>query len=855
MKGFYYKKELKKKTKKKKSSNKNSKADKKKNCEVCSLHKNCITPRMKPTGHGKKEILFIAEAPGASEDEKGIQLIGRAGQVLRKTLDKFDFNLDLDGWKTNAIICRPPKNRKPTNKEINACRKNLMRTIRRYAPQKIVLLGKTALQAFLGHRTTKLDKIEKWIGATIPDQETMAWVFPTYHPSYILRDRDNKGLRRKFESTLATAIDWPVDFFETSIDVEIFKTEIEATIFLQSLLVYPEIIAIDYETTGVKPQADGHEIVCMSISTKTRTVAFPIFDDKEFLISLKKVLRCEAVKKIGQNIKYEHIWSKIILKTPIKGWYWDTMLAQHIINNTTGTTGLKYQGYVRFGVLGYDNEVAPYLTSKAKGGNTKNRIKECDPDKLMTYCGYDTRIDYMLYEEQIKEMDTDMLEAYNLFHDGILELAQIEMNGICLDIPYYKKQDKILKRSIEKLKEKIENSKEVALFKKKTGAVAFNPTSPQQLQKLLFDILNYGYEKTTPTGAPSTDQDALSFIDTPFTNTLLKLKKAVQLRGTFLAGFMREAINGKMHPSFNLNVARSFRSSSSNPNFQNVPKHDVKAQRIIRSGIIPSPGNQLLEVDYSKIEVCIAACCHKDPEMLKYLNNPDSDMHRDQAMELFLITRKQIDKDIKEPNKEIKKDYRYKAKTSFVFAEFYGDYYRNIAKNLWPTLDSDIKAHLKSKGIKTYFQFEKHVEEIERKFWEVKFKVFNKWRKDTWREYQKTGISKMATKFKCSDILDRKQAINRRVQGPAFHCLLWSLIRINRYLTRHKMKTKTIGQVHDSIIFDFNPKEKKKLFPIIRKIMCEDIKKEWPWIIVPLNIDADISAVDGNWFEMKGIKI
>ena len=190
MKGFF--KEIEKPTGRKKT-----KGAKKQGCSSCVLSENCITPKMHPTGKGKESILIIAEAPGQKEDEKGIQLIGQSGQLFRNILKEFDIDLDEDCWKTNAVICRPPKNRKPTNSEINNCRLNLFKTIEEYKPYKIITLGEIALQSLIGHRTS-ITGITKWTGHCIPDQDTQCWIFPTFHPAYILRDKDNRPLKNKF---------------------------------------------------------------------------------------------------------------------------------------------------------------------------------------------------------------------------------------------------------------------------------------------------------------------------------------------------------------------------------------------------------------------------------------------------------------------------------------------------------------------------------------------------------------------------------------------------------------------------------------------------------------------------------
>ena len=148
-----------------------------------------------------------------------------------------------------------------------------------------------------------------------------------------------------------------------------------------------------------------------------------------------------------------------------------------------------------------------------------------------------------------------------------------------------------------------------------------------------------------------------------------------------MEAFEREQVKGILHPQFNLHNVISYRSSSDSPNFQNMPKRDKEIMKIVRSAIYPRRGNMLMEVDFSGLEVSIAACYHKDPVMMKYLTSDHSDMHGDMAQQIFLI--KDFNRDLPEH-----KNLRQAAKNGFVFPQFYGDYYKNNAIGLcqWVSL-------------------------------------------------------------------------------------------------------------------------------------------------------------------------
>jgi DNA polymerase I-like protein with 3'-5' exonuclease and polymerase domains len=111
----------------------------------------------------------------------------------------------------------------------------------------------------------------------------------------------------------------------------------------------------------------------------------------------------------------------------------------------------------------------------------------------------------------------------------------------------------------------------------------------------------------------------------------------------------------------------------------------------------------------------------------------------------------------------------------------------------------------------------------------------------------------MLTGFKCGGTMSKNQLLNYPNQGPAFHCLLWSIIQMNKWLKKYKMKSKLIWNIHDDMGMDINIKEKEDVLQKAKEIMCIDIKKEWEWIITPLEIEAEFS--NKNWYEKKEIKV
>jgi len=152
----------------------------------------------------------------------------------------------------------------------------------------------------------------------------------------------------------------------------------------------------------------------------------------------------------------------------------------------------------------------------------------------------------------------------------------------------------------------------------------------------------------------------------------------------------------------------------------------------------------------------------------------------------------------------------------------------------------------------SYPQFESHLKKVEDDFWN-RFKVFKKWQETSIANYIKNGYVEMFFGHRRGGYLSHNKIINTPIQGTAFHLLLWSLIRINNIRKSEEWQTKIIGQIHDSILFDLYPPETKHVLTTVKRVMCEDIRKENTWIVVPLDVDFEITPINGSWYEKEGI--
>lgn len=389
-------------------------------CGKCKLNENCKSPKMPPTGNGRLKVLHVAEAPGAIEDNKNEQLIGQSGQFYRRVLRKFGMDID-DGLKTNACICRPPKNKKPTITQVKACRPNLLKTIKEFQPHVIIALGEVAFQALMNHKfTEKIESVQKWVGHIIPDREYNAWICTNFHPSYVQRETTPEVVEELFETYTRRAIkmlDIPLPKYveDETANIELLKHEKDANAWLRDLLKKPVLTAFDYETTGLKPQRKEQEIKTCSISCgPDHAVAFPMFGSDKFLSLFQKYLESKEIKKIAANAKYERDWTVTKLKNKLRGLFFDTNIGAHFIDNKPGITSLDFQNYVNFGIEPYDAHLKKFIKPNDTYGNAINEIDKVNLGDLLVYNGMDSMTEF---RQGLIMMDVIGID-YRPYYDG-----------------------------------------------------------------------------------------------------------------------------------------------------------------------------------------------------------------------------------------------------------------------------------------------------------------------------------------------------------------------------------------------------------------------------------------------------
>lgn len=454
-------------------------------------------------------------------------------------------------------------------------------------------------------------------------------------------------------------------------------------------------------------------------------------------------------------------------------------------------------------------------------------------------------------------------QAYTLLHEGSLALARVEEAGMRIDMDYLKKAWDDAKAKAASIESELMKTDVFRTWRKQYGAKT-NLGSLTQLSHVFFKVMDLQVpgQARTPTGRLKADETTLQKLDHPFIKKYFQAKKYRNITSTFLGGIRKYVDDdGFLRPSINLHIVKTYRSSEDKPNGQNFPARNEEFAEIVRRCFIARGENYLIgEIDFKAIEVGIAACYNHDPALMHYVeNSPPLDMHRDMAMACYRIT----------DEKMVSKGVRYCAKNMFVFPEFYGSYFRDCSRNLWEATEkmklevagTPMRTWLAGRGIKSPGNFdgdpspgtfEYHIKKVEEKFWK-KFHVYKAWKERWIKDYEKKGGYPLLTGFTVNGVYRRNEIINGAVQGTAFHCNLWTLIELQKWLRKYKMKSKIIGEIHDSQIIDFHREEVEDVLAMVQYLVTKKLPKEWPWICVPLSVEAEIAPEGKSWYEKETV--
>ena len=557
--------------------------------------------------------------------------------------------------------------------------------------------------------------------------------------------------------------------------------------FLIQNLLKQTSVSWDTETTGL--DALTAELVGISFSwEKGKGFYVPLSEIREeaqaVLEKFRPFFEAENIEKIGQNLKYD---IKILSKydMPVHGRLFDTMIAHYLINpDMRHGMDILSETYLNYS----PKSIESLIGKKGKGQRT---MREVPIEEAKEYAAEDADITLQLkeaFEPHLEKAGTRKL--FDEIETPLVSvLADMEMEGINLDVPFLKSLAAELSQDIQILESKIYDA----------AGEKFNLASPKQLGEILFDKLKIGGEKQkkTKTGQYATGEEVLSFLalSSPFVQEILDWRQLVKLQNTYVEALPLQVCNttGRVHTDYMQAVAATGRLSSNNPNLQNIPIRTERGRQI-RRAFIPRDGDYvLLSADYSQIELRIIAALSGEEIMIESFRNGE-DIHKSTAARVFNIA---LD--------DVTREQRSHAKT-VNFGIVYGVSAFGLSNQT--SLSRSESKDLIEAYYLTYPRLKAYIQEQIQLAREVGYAQTILGR----RRYLKDINSQNAVVRGAAE----RNAVNAPIQGSAADIIKIAMINIHKKLTNESWKSKMLLQVHDELVFDVHKSELEKIKPMIK---------------------------------------
>ena len=579
---------------------------------------------------------------------------------------------------------------------------------------------------------------------------------------------------------------------------------------LCDFFITKEFVSIDTETTST--DAISAELVGLSFSVEEKKafyVAVPAnYEEALKIVQIFKPLyESDKIMKIGQNIKYDY---EVLTRygVTLKGKMFDTMIAHYLIQPELHHN----MDYMAETLLGYQTIHIEELLGP-KGKKQKN-MRDLSPTDIYEYAAEDADITLRLknvLEPRLKELGVEEL-FWNIEMPLVRVLADMELNGVCLDTEALQDTSKIFTERMKQYEQEIY----------KEAGEEFNISSPKQVGDILFGKLQImDKPKKTKTGQYVTSEEVLQSLESksPIVRNILNYRGMKKLLSTYIDA-LPKLINprtGHIHTSFNQALTATGRLSSSDPNLQNIPVRTDDGKEI-RKCFIPEEGCLFFSADYSQIELRIMAHLSEDKNMMEAFRE-GHDIHRATAAKIWHVD---IDK--------VTDAQRKKAKQAN-FGIIYGITTYGLAQRM------DIPNGEAKELIEGYFRtfpkvqaYMEHAKEVARAKGYAET-LFHR------RRYLADINSRNATVRGFAE----RNAINAPIQGTEADIIKVAMVRIWERFKKEGIRSKMILQVHDELNFSVFPEEREQ----VERIVIEEMQNAYP-LNVPLIADAGWGK---NWLE------
>ncbi len=572
-----------------------------------------------------------------------------------------------------------------------------------------------------------------------------------------------------------------------------------------------ECKTITLKTISEEKNIVSNEIISMAIALNTEEVYcidFRTIEDKKTALSvLKEVMEDEGVEVISHDIKKE-----IVHFAPydiqLKNVSFDTFIGEYLIDPAKSTYNLKELAAV------YLNEDIIDEDELLGKGKSRKKIEDIPQEELFNYLYRQVKVIVSLVPK-IKEK-LKILELEKLYYEVELPLTEVlasmEIAGIKVD-----------KNMLEDLEIQFTNTlNQLTIEIYQLAGVEFNINSPKQLGEILFDRLELPPIKKTKTGY-STNAEVLEKLQDrhEIIPKILEYRQIAKLKSTYVDGLLNiiNPVTQRIHSSFNQTVTTTGRISSTEPNLQNIPVK-LELGRQLRKVFIAKEDHQLMDADYSQIELRVLAHISEDTNLLDAFEK-DQDIHTRTASEIFGVSIEEVTSAMRSSAKAVN------------FGIVYGISDFGLGENL-KISRAEAKKYIdryleKYSCVRSYM--EKTVEEGKSNGYVTT--LLNR------RRYLPELYS---SNFNIRSFGER-MAMNTPIQGSAADIIKIAMINVYRKLKEEGLSSRLILQVHDELIVESPRNEMEKVAVIIKNGMesAMDLKVE---------LKVDVTYGD-NWYEAK----
>ena len=530
----------------------------------------------------------------------------------------------------------------------------------------------------------------------------------------------------------------------------------------------------------------------------------------EAIALLKPLLEDAGVLKVGQNIKYDMIVLARcgIEMAPID----DTMLLSYVVEG-----GLHGHGMDDLAQLHLGHNTIKFK-DVAGSGKSQVTFDKVPLDKALDYAAEDADITGRLHRLLKPRLVSDqMTTVYETIERPLVPvLATMERTGIKVDRDVLRRMSNDFAQRLAELETQIHG----------LAGRSFTIGSPKQLGEILFDEMSLPGGKKGKSGAYATGADILESLaaqghDLPA--RVLDWRQLAKLKSTYTDS-LQEQINpetGRIHTSYSQAIASTGRLSSNDPNLQNIPIRTEEGRKI-REAFVAEDGCKLLSVDYSQIELRLAAEI-AEVDSLRQAFLEGQDIHAITASQVFGVPVEGMDPMIRRQAKAIN------------FGIIYGISAFGLANNLRiPQNDARnyIKAYFERyPGIRAYMELAKE---------QCKKQGFV-----TTLFGRKIHIPAIGEKNPARKNFGERAAINAPIQGTAADIIKRAMIRVPLALSDAGLDAKMLLQVHDELLFEVPEAQIEETTAVARKVMetaCAPVLE----LSVPLVADAGVGR---NWAE------